>query len=119
MEQSTFNMIPAHDELASLPREFSFRPSEVHLPRTLTKRQVEQYNRDGFVPRVQVFDADEAGEIREYFDRLLARELAAGGTSYSISTAHLAHGRVYDLLADPRITASVRDILGEDVIGWG
>ena len=45
--------------------------------------------------------------------------LAAGGDSYSISTAHLKYGRVYDLLTDPRIVACVRDLLGDNVIGWG
>ena len=45
--------------------------------------------------------------------------MAAGGDSYSISTAHRKYARVYDLLTDPRIVACVRDILGEDVVGWG
>jgi ectoine hydroxylase-related dioxygenase (phytanoyl-CoA dioxygenase family) len=45
--------------------------------------------------------------------------LAAGGDSYSISTAHLKHGRVDDLLRDPRLVNLVRDLLGEDVVGWG
>ena len=58
-------------------------------------------------------------EQRRYFDELLARVLAAGKDSYSISTAHLTYGRVYDLLTHPRIVAHVRDILGNDVVGWG
>jgi ectoine hydroxylase-related dioxygenase (phytanoyl-CoA dioxygenase family) len=50
---------------------------------------------------------------------LLARVLACGGDSYSISTAHLRHGKVYDLLRHPRLVALVRDLLGADVVGWG
>jgi ectoine hydroxylase-related dioxygenase (phytanoyl-CoA dioxygenase family) len=68
---------------------------------------------------VTALNAEEAVSAREYFDGLLAKTLAAGGTSYSISTAHLKHGRVFDLLAHPRIVAYVRDLLGDDVIGWG
>ena len=45
--------------------------------------------------------------------------LAAGGDSYSISTAHTKYGKVYDLLTEPRIVAIVRDLLGENIIGWG
>jgi ectoine hydroxylase-related dioxygenase (phytanoyl-CoA dioxygenase family) len=45
--------------------------------------------------------------------------LAAGGDSYSISTAHKTYGKVWDLLTHPRIVAHVRDLLGENVIGWG
>jgi hypothetical protein len=57
--------------------------------------------------------------IRAAFDELLARTLADGGDSYSISTAHLRYGRVYDLLTHPRIVARVKDLLGENVIAWG
>src|SRR5262249_39667545 len=37
----------------------------------------------------------------------------------SISTAHAKYGRVWDLLTERRIVAVVRDLLGDDVIGWG
>src|SRR3989442_7292474 len=56
---------------------------------------------------------------RAYFDALLARVLAEGGSSYSISTAHLKYGKMYDLLTHPRIVRCVRDMLGENVVGWG
>jgi hypothetical protein len=112
-------MIPTGDELEKLDREFAFRPSPCDEPRSLSRAQVKQFNRDGYAPGVRIFDAAEAAKVRNYFDELLARELAAGGTSYSISTAHLKHGPVYDLLAHPRIVACVRDLLGDDVIGWG
>jgi ectoine hydroxylase-related dioxygenase (phytanoyl-CoA dioxygenase family) len=68
---------------------------------------------------MRIFSPAEIADIRAYFDDLLARTLAAGGDSYSISTAHLRHGRVYDLLTDTRIVAHVADLLGEDVIAWG
>jgi len=45
--------------------------------------------------------------------------LAAGGDSYSISTAHLRYGRVYDILTHPRIVACIKDLIGENVIAWG
>jgi len=66
-----------------------------------------------------VFNAEEMADIRRYFDDLLASTLAAGGNSYSISTAHLRYGRVYDLLTNPTIVSYVKDLLGENVIGWG
>jgi hypothetical protein len=118
-DSSTFKMIPVREHLEALPREFAFQPSPVEEPRALSRDDVDRYNRDGFLLGVTVFDASEAADIRRYFDRLLAETLSAGGDSYSISTAHLKHGRVYDLLSHPRIVASVRDLLGEDVIGWG
>ena len=119
IEKPKFSMIPTAGELQALDRKFAFQPSLSDEPRALSRAQIEEYNRDGCVPRVRIFDADEAANIRNYFNELLARELAAGGTSYSISTAHLQYGPVYDLLAHPRIVACVRDLLGGDVIGWG
>ena len=111
--------IPQAGELSGIVRDLRFHPSTVTDPRTLTREQVAAFNREGYLMPLRMFDAAEAAEIRAYFDDLLARTLATGGNSYSISTAHLQHRRVYDLLAHPRIVACVRDLLGEDVIGWG
>ena len=105
--------------LESMPREFRFHPSPVGHPAALTGEQLGAFNRDGYVKGIRIFPQDEIEVIRRYFDRLLAETLASGGDSYSISTAHLRYGRVYDLLADRRIVACVKDLLGEDVIGWG
>jgi len=80
---------------------------------------VEQYNRDGYVRNLRVFSEEEIADVRRYFDALLEKAIAAGGDSYSISSAHLTYGRVHDLLCEPRMVALVKDILGPDVIGWG
>jgi hypothetical protein len=114
-----FKMIPGHDDLRQMDRDLRFHPVTNHLPRTLSFAQIEQFNRDGFLKGLRIFNEAEREENRRYFDALLARVLAAGGTSYSISTAHMKYGRVYDLLTDRRIVACVRDLLGENVIAWG
>jgi non-haem Fe2+, alpha-ketoglutarate-dependent halogenase len=111
--------IPTTEALRTVARDLRFYPSTAKHPRRLAAGQVEAFNRDGYLTGIPVFEADEIAEIRRYFDGLLARTLAAGGDSYSISTAHLRYGRVYDLLADPRIVSWVADLIGEDVIGWG
>lgn len=111
--------IPKNDELSRIDRDLRFHPSTVTNPRTLTREQVAAFNRDGYLKPGRIFDRQEITAIRAYFDELLAQTLASGGNSYSISTAHLRHGRVYDLLTDPRIVACVTDLLGADLIGWG
>lgn len=116
---STRNFSPTNAELGRLDRNFRFYPSTVTNPRQLTAGQVEDFNRDGFLQGLRIFEPDEAARIRTYFDRLLAQTLAEGGNSYSISTAHLRYGGVYDILTHPRIAGYVRDILGENVVGWG
>jgi non-heme Fe2+,alpha-ketoglutarate-dependent halogenase len=111
--------IPSVEALSTVKRDLRFHPSTVEHPRRLSPEQVEAFNRQGYLTGIRVFDAEEIAAIRRYFDDLLARTLAAGGDSYSISTAHLRHGRVFDLLRHQRIVSYVKDLLGDDVIGWG
>ena len=119
MEATKFKTIPDHQELDQVTRDLRFHPSPVREPRTLTREQVEHFNTDGYVKGLRVFSTDEMAAHRTYFDALLERVLASGGSSYSISTAHLTYPAVYDLLTQPRIVARVRDLLGEDVVAWG
>jgi len=117
--QTEFKIIPGEEALARLERDLRFHPSTTQAPRVLSRLQIEQFNRDGFITGIRIFSREEIGEIRSYFDRLLARVLAAGQDSYSISTAHARYGRVYDLLTHPRIVQCVVDILGPNVVAWG
>ena len=114
-----FKMIPDDEELAQIERDLRFYPSTVTDPKSLTVEQVDDFNRNGYVRPVAVFSDQEIAGVRGYFDELLERVIAEGGDSYSISSAHLTYGRVYDLLTDSRIVACVCDLLGDDVVGWG
>ena len=102
-----------------LPRDLRYRPCQNQNPQTLTCAQIEAFNRDGYLKGIRIFSAAEITEIRTYFDQLLARVMAEGGDSYSINSAHLSYGRVFDLLTHQRIVAHLKDLLGTDLIGWG
>ncbi len=120
MQQPTdFDIIPNRESIATVERDIRFFPSTTQSPGTLTAEDIETWNRDGYLGPLDVYDGDAIAGIRQYFDRLLAEALAQGHDSYSISSAHLKHSRVYDMLTDKRIVGYVRDILGEDVVGWG
>ncbi len=114
-----FKMIPSEDEIQSLQRDLRFHRTVNPSPSCLTNDQIEHFNRLGFVAPISIFSADEIADIRSYFDDLLDQVIAAGGTSYSISSAHLKYGRVHDILTDQRIVDQVADLLGDNVIGWG
>ncbi len=116
---ATPKFIPSTDELGTLNRDLRFHPSTTERPKVLTTEQVEAFNRNGYLAGIRIFSDEEIANIRGYFDDLLAKTLAAGGDSYSITTAHLRHGRVYDILTDPRIVGRVKDLIGENVIAWG
>jgi len=111
--------IPSADDLSTLQRDLRFHPSTTANPQTLTPDQIAAFNCDGYLKGIRIFSDAEIADIRRYFDDLLARTLASGGDSYSISTAHMRYGPVYDLLTHPRIVAHVADLLGENVIAWG
>jgi hypothetical protein len=117
--KTDFAIIPTAEELATIDRDLTYPPVTTTEPKVLSREQVEQYNREGYISGITIFEPEEIAEIREYFDGLLARVLAAGGDSYSINAAHLKYGRVYDILTDERIVSRVADLVGEDVIGWG
>ena len=114
-----FEITPDDGELASVPRDLKFHPAAATTPETLTTKQVDSYNRDGYVKPIDVYSLDEIADIRTYFDAILEQTIAAGGNSYSISTAHMKYGRVYDMLTNRKIVDCVADLLGDDVIAWG
>ena len=116
---SEFKIIPDQDAVNAVGRDLCFHPSTVTEPATLTLENVAHFNKNGFVRPIRIFDGPEADDLRAYFDRLLEQAIAEGHDSYSISTAHLKYGRVYDLLTHPRIVACVQDLLGPEVVGWG
>ena len=114
-----FKVIPEADELGRLKRDLEFHPAEVSRAKRLTAEQIDSYNRNGFVRRFRVYSSEQIADIRGYFDRLLQQTIASGGNSYSISTAHMKYGGVYDILTNPVIIDHVSDLLGDDVVAWG
>jgi ectoine hydroxylase-related dioxygenase (phytanoyl-CoA dioxygenase family) len=116
---STPTYIPSTEDLSKTQRDLRFHPSTTTNPKTLSAEQISAFNRDGYLMNLPIFSEEEITDIRRYFDELLAKTLAEGGNSYSISTAHLRYGRVYDILTDRRIVDRIKDLIGEDVIAWG
>ncbi|OYP31111.1 phytanoyl-CoA dioxygenase family protein [Rhodopirellula sp. MGV] len=114
-----FQIIPTEDELQALERDLSFHPAVNTNPKVLTGEQIQRFNSEGYIRPLNLFTDAEITDIRRYFDDLLRQVMADGGNSYSISSAHLKYGPVYDILTDGRIVDPVADLLGDDVIGWG
>ena len=120
ISKDDFKTVPDEEDIAGLERNLSFHPSDENKALSvLSREQVRGFNESGYLKQLKVFDSEEISAIRAAFDAILARVSAAGGDSYSISSAHLTYAMVYDLLTEPRIVAYVRDLLGNDIIGWG
>lgn len=118
-EPANFQIIPDGDDVAQMDRDLRFYPASTTSRKVLSRDQVTAFNRDGFLKSMSIFPPDEIDDIRRYFDALLQRVVDGGGDSYSISTAHLSYGRVYDILTDERIVSCVADLLGDNVVAWG
>ena len=110
---------PGPEELKQMGRELRFFPSAVEKSKVLSREQLKSFNRNGYLLGLSLLSDAEVIEHRTYFDELLSEVMRKGGDNYSIISAHMKYGRVYDLLMDPRIVAYAKDILGENVVGWG
>ena len=118
-EKSDFAIIPDQNSIQAIEREIRFFPAANASPQMLSEDQISGWNTDGYLGPIDFYSTEEINDIRDYFDALLSDTLAAGRDSYSISSAHLKHGRVWDILTNPKIVAYVSDLLGQNVIGWG
>lgn len=114
-----YSILPDQQQLDALQRDLHFYPATTEHPRFLSSQQIANFNQQGFVAPLAIYEPNEISQIRVYFDRLLARVMADGGNSYSISSAHLKYGPVWDILTNPKIVDFVADLLGENVIAWG
>lgn len=110
---------PSYAELKALPRDIGFVPAVNPSPTMLSPEQIEFYNREGYLMPFDGLSDDEVRDLRNYFDGVLDAFMELGHDSYSISTAHLRFGRLYDLMFHPAILGPVKDLLGEDVVAWG
>lgn len=117
--QPRFKVVPNHAQLAEMDRDLTFHPSAVEHPKVLRPEQIAHYNREGYIKGLRVFSTEEIAGPRAFFDGILARVMAQGASSYSIMSAHMKYGAVWDLITHPRIVALVKDLLGEEVVGWG
>ena len=117
--QPNFQITPDENELGRLQRDLRFHLALTTAPGVLTPTQIHSYNTDGYIKPIDVYSHAEITEIRSYFDKLLEDVIASGGDSYSISTAHMKHAGVYDILTNPALVDYVADLLGDDVIAWG
>lgn len=114
-----FKTYPTNAELAKMDRDLTFHPSTVQNPKILTTDQLAHFNQQGYITGLNALAADELTRLRGFVDDLIARIMARGGSSYSVKHAHMKYGAIWDVITNPRITALVKDVLGENVIGWG
>ena len=111
--------MPETDAYPEIERELRFFPANTKDLNRLDKDEIQQFNDNGFICPLDVFDPSEANANRETFDLLMAEAANKGGDSYSINGWHRTHAAVHDIVTDKRIVNYVQDVIGENVICWG
>ena len=117
--ERVFKTYPTQAQLAEMDRDLEFHPTTNEHPRVLSREQVAHYNREGYITGLNALPAEEVSRTRTFVDELMATVMAKGAGSYSVKHAHMKYGVVWDLIRHPRIVSFVKDLLGDDVIGWG
>ena len=112
-------MSPIDNALPDLDRVLDFVPIRKDAPSLLTPAQIVQFNEEGYIFPLDVFDESEAAANRAYFDDLMERAAAAGWDAYSINGWHKHCASIHDLVTEERILDYVEDLLGEDLVCWG
>ncbi len=110
---------PTEEELRLVERNLSFIKASNENPQALTGSQIGKYNEEGYLMPFDGLPEGEINELRNFFDQILEEALSEGKNSYSISTAHLKFGKIYDLMHHPAIVEPVKDLLGGNLVGWG
>ena len=54
-----FKAVLDPNDLSNIPRDLSFHPVQNPSPRMLTVEQVAQFNRDGYIKGIRVYEADD------------------------------------------------------------
>ena len=109
-------LVPDAIDLADIDRDLRFFPASTVNPQTLTTEQLDFYNAEGYLAPIRALSSGEATNLRSFFDGVLTKTLADGGSSYSINGAHRRFAEVWDLMHNKAIVDAVADILGPNVV---
>jgi hypothetical protein len=101
-------------------RDLSFKPVQNPSPRKLSATQIDQYNTDGYLRPIDIFDGAEIERHREYFSSLLQKltDLKDGRDAYALNCYQTRCEGIWDLCTEPRILDYVEDIVGPNIIAW-
>lgn len=108
-----------HDEeVSKLKRELRFFPVKTMTPGILNRDQIEFFNTNGYLTRLQIFDVQKAIANRKDFDRILDIFRKQGKDSYAIDRYQDRFSAIYDIATNPLILDYLEDLLGPNIVCW-
>src|SRR5215203_6897599 len=83
----------------------------------LSEKQLEGYQRDGFVFPIDVFSADEVAAVRDAFESLI--ESSRDYSPKRFDRLHLFFDWAHEVVTNERLLDVVESILGDDILVYG
>lgn len=84
---------------------------------TLSREQLQQYERDGIVFPISVFSADEVSYFRAGLDAVVGN--SGDGSLKRLDSLHLFFDWAQRLVTDETLLNAVEDVLGSDILVYG
>jgi hypothetical protein len=98
------------------------KDATVYMSGNLTSSQLDQYEKDGFISGLQVFDDQTVSELRTAIEALeTTHSDGAGGNSpaqYFRINGHVVIPLLSKLASTPAILDAVQSILGDNLLAW-
>ena len=107
------------DAFPDLNRELKFIPLGKEKPQYLNSIEIENFNNNGYIYPINIFNENQITIYRNYFDKLLKKAMSMGWNTYDINGWHKNCPIIYDLVTNRNILNYVGDLLGDDLILWG
>jgi ectoine hydroxylase-related dioxygenase (phytanoyl-CoA dioxygenase family) len=95
-----------------LDLDLGFHPVSCEQPEAFTQDQIDQYNEVGYISPIRLFEGEELDELQAFFERSRKRLTSIG----SFKSFHHEIPELYDIVANPRTTACLKDLLGPNVV---
>lgn len=96
-----------------------FFPAERDRATTLTRKQIDAFNEQGYIAPLALFNQEAAAGQRRYFDGLLRQFERSGRDPYDINQYHHLCQGIYDLVTHPYVLDCVEDLIGPNFVCWG
>lgn len=103
----------------NLNLDFSFQTVEPGVARHFTHQQIEQYNEQGYIAGMRLFEGARLKRLQDFFlndyDRMAAGIAKRKGGEHFMNFHHLLP-QVYDVVSDALLVGYLQDLIGEDVV---
>ena len=98
-----------------LNADLTFHSIVNNSPHRFTREQIEEYNRQGFIAGITLFEGVELEAMQEFFARYKAAVTAASGDG-GFQSFHHQTPELYDIVTQPWLVEHLQDLLGPNVV---